>query len=173
MEGKLIYNVVLISGVQPRSLVYTYTHTHTHWASLVAQTVKNAGDPSLIPGLGRSLGEGNGYPPQYSSLENPMDGGSWRATVYRVTESHPWLSAHTVHHSVLIKARPRHVVRLIIWPPLKWKTDWFQIGKGVHQGCILSPSLFNLYAEYIMPNSGLDKAQAGIKISGRSINNLR
>ena len=52
-------------------------------------------------------------------------------------------------------------------------TDWFQIGKGVHQGCILSPYLFNSYAEYIMRNAGLDGAQAGIKISGRNINNLR
>ena len=52
-------------------------------------------------------------------------------------------------------------------------TDWFQIGKGVHQGCILSPCLFSLYAEYIMRNAGLEKAQAGIKISGRNINNLR
>ena len=51
--------------------------------------------------------------------------------------------------------------------------DWFQIGKGVHQGCILSPCLFNLYAENIMRNSGLDEAQAGIKIAGRNINNLR
>ena len=52
-------------------------------------------------------------------------------------------------------------------------TDWFQIGKGVHQGCILSPCLFNLYAEYIMRNAGLDEAQTGIKIAGRNINNLR
>ena len=52
-------------------------------------------------------------------------------------------------------------------------TDWFQIGKGVHQGCILSPYLFNLYAEYIMRNAGLDEAQAGIKIAGRNINSLR
>ena len=52
-------------------------------------------------------------------------------------------------------------------------TDWFQMGKGVHQGCILSPCLFNLYAEYIMRNPGLDEAQAGIKIAGRNINNLR
>ena len=48
-------------------------------------------------------------------------------------------------------------------------TDWFQIGKGVCQGCILSPCLFNLYAEYIMRNTGLDEAQAGIKIAGRSV----
>ena len=52
-------------------------------------------------------------------------------------------------------------------------TDWFQIGKGVHQGCILSPCLLNLYAEYIMRNSGLDEAQAEIKIARRNINNLR
>uniref|UniRef100_A0A4W2CBX0 RNA-directed DNA polymerase n=1 Tax=Bos indicus x Bos taurus TaxID=30522 RepID=A0A4W2CBX0_BOBOX len=52
-------------------------------------------------------------------------------------------------------------------------TDWFQIGRGVHQGCILSPCLFNLYAEDIMRNAGLDEAQAGIKIAGRNINNLR
>ena len=52
-------------------------------------------------------------------------------------------------------------------------TDWFQIGKGVHQSCILSPCLFNLYAEYIMRNPGLGKAEAGIKIAGRNINNLR
>ena len=52
-------------------------------------------------------------------------------------------------------------------------TDWFQIGKGVRQGCILSPCLLNLYAEYIMRNTGLDEAQAGIKIARRNINNLR
>ena len=52
-------------------------------------------------------------------------------------------------------------------------TDWFQIGKGVHQGCILSPCLFNSYAEYIMRNAGLNEAQTGIKIAGRNINNLR
>ena len=53
------------------------------------------------------------------------------------------------------------------------KTDWFQIGKGVCQGCILLPCLFNLYAKYIMRNAGLDEAQAEIKIAGRNINNLR
>ena len=52
-------------------------------------------------------------------------------------------------------------------------TDWFQIGKGVHQGCVLSPCLFDLYAEYIMRNVHLDEAQAGTKISGTNINNLR
>ena len=52
-------------------------------------------------------------------------------------------------------------------------TDWFQIGKGVRQGCILSPCLFNLYTEYILRNAGLEEAQTGIKIAGRNINNLR
>ena len=52
-------------------------------------------------------------------------------------------------------------------------TDWFQIGKGVHQGCILLPCLFNLYAEYFMRNAGLDEAQAGIKIAGKNLNKLR
>ena len=55
----------------------------------------------------------------------------------------------------------------------KHRTDWFQIGKGVPQGCILSSCLFDLYAEYIMQNAGLDEVQAGIKIAGRNINNLR
>ena len=52
-------------------------------------------------------------------------------------------------------------------------TDWFQIGKGVHQSCILLPCLFNLYAQYIMRNAGLEETQAGIKIAGRNINNIR
>ena len=52
-------------------------------------------------------------------------------------------------------------------------TDWFQIGKGVHQGCILSPCLFNLYAKYIIRNAGLDEAPTGIKIARRNINNFR
>ena len=54
-----------------------------------------------------------------------------------------------------------------------WENRLFQIGKGVHQGCIVSPCIFNLYAEYIMRNAGLDEAQAGIKIAWRNINNLR
>ena len=56
---------------------------------------------------------------------------------------------------------------------MKLYKDWFQIGKGVRQGCILSPCLFNFYAEYIMRNAGLEEAQAGIKTAGRNISNLR
>ena len=56
---------------------------------------------------------------------------------------------------------------------LDMEQDWFQIGKGVSQGCILSPCLFNFYAEYIKRNAGLEEAQAGVKIAGRNVNNLR
>ena len=70
-----------------------------------------------------------------------------------------------VWYSHLIKNFPQYVVR--------YTTDWFQIGKGVCQGCILSPCLFNFYAEYIMRNAGLEKVQAGIKIARRNINHLR
>ena len=56
---------------------------------------------------------------------------------------------------------------------LDMEQDWFQIGKGVHQGCILSPCLFNVYADYIRQDTGLDEAQTGIKIAGRNVNNLR
>ena len=58
-------------------------------------------------------------------------------------------------------------------PDMEQQTDWFQIGKGVNKGCILSPCLFNLYAEHIMRNARLDEAQAGIKVARRNINNIR
>ena len=92
-----------------------------------------------------------------------------------------------VHHSKLWKILkemgiPDHLTCLLRNLYAGWEatvrtghgtTDWFQIGKGVYQGCILSPCLFNLYAEDIMRNAGLDEAQAGIKTAGRNINHLR
>ena len=84
-------------------------------------------DPGSILGSGRSPGEGNGNPLQYSCLENPMDGEAWLATVHGVSKSQTRLSNFTIYH----------------------------------------------YAEYIMRNGGLDKAQAGIKTAGRNINNIR
>ena len=65
------------------------------------------------------------------------------------------------------------IIKLKEAPLMYSLTDWFQIGKGVCQGCILSPCLFNLYAEYIMRYAGLEETEAGIKIAGRNINNLR
>ena len=79
-----------------------------------------------------------------------------------------WEYQTTLLSSWTICAGQEATVR--IW---HWTSDWFQIGKRVCQGCILSPCLFNLYAEYIMQNSQLDEAQAGIKIAGRNSNNLR
>ena len=64
-------------------------------------------------------------------------------------------------------------IEKLVWGKGHETTDWFQIGKAVCQGCILSPCLFNLYAEYIMQNARLDEGHAGIKIAGRNINNLR
>ena len=68
---------------------------------------------------------------------------------------------------------PDHLTCLLTVRTGHGTTDWFQIGKGIRQGCILSPCLFNLYAEYIMRNAGLEEAQAGIKIVRRNVNNLR
>ena len=82
----------------------------------------------------------------------------WKWSEYQTT----WLASWETCVQVRTTVRTEHGT-----------TDWFQIGKGVHQGCIFSPCLFNLYAEYIMRNAGLEEAQAGNKIAGRSINNLR
>ena len=114
-------------------------------------------------------------------IKLPTSAGSWKKQ-----ES----SRKTSTSALLIMPKP-----LTVWITTNWKilkdmgnlyagqeatvrighgtTDRFQIGKGVRQGCILSPCLFNFYAEYIMRNAGLDEAQAGIKIAGRNINNLR
>ena len=69
--------------------------------------------------------------------------------------------------------KPMQVRKQQLELDMEQPTDWFQIGKGVHQGCILSSYLFNLYAEYIMRNTGLEEAQTGIKIGGRTINNIK
>ena len=88
----------------------------------------------------------------------------------------------TVYHNQLWKILPDHLTCLLRYLYAAQEatvrtghgtTDWFQIGKGVHQGCVLSPCLFNLYAKYIKRNAGLEEAQAGIKIAGRNINNFR
>ena len=84
-----------------------------------------------------------------------MDGGAWWAAVHGVEQSWTQLGQEAT-------VRTGHGT-----------TDWFQIGKGVRQGCILSPCFFNFYAEYIMRNAGLEETQAGIKIAGRNINHLR
>ena len=131
----------------------------------------NVGDLGSIPGLGRSPGEGNDNPLQYSCLKNSMNGGAWWTTVHGVTESDKteWLHFLSFFSCLLrnLYAGQEATVRT-----LHGTTDWFKIGKGVHQGCILSPCLFNLYAEYIMWNAGLDESQDGIKIAGRNISNF-
>ena len=114
----------------------------------------NVGDPGSIPGLGRSPGEGNGNPLQYTCLENPIERGAWWATVRGVMRN--------LYAGQEATVRTGHGT-----------TDWFQIGRVVCLGCILSPCLFNLYAEYIVQNAGLHETQAGIKIARRNINNLR
>ena len=82
----------------------------------------------------------------------------WKRWEYQTT----WLASWEIYAGQEATVRTGHGT-----------TDWFWIGKGVRQGCILSPSLFNLYAEYIMRNAGLEEAQTGIKIAARNINNLR
>ena len=80
----------------------------------------------------------------------------------------PWLGLHS-RPQIFALTRASH---LYLVYKLEFHVNWFQIGKGVRQGCVLSPCLFNFYAEYIMRNAGLEEAQAGIKIARRNINNL-
>ena len=89
---------------------------------------------------------------------------------HNVRAGFPWLGVYTDYLTCLLRnlyAGQESTVRTG-----HGTTDWFQIGKGVRQGCILSPCLFNLYAEHIIRNAGLEETQAGIKIAGRNINNL-
>ena len=116
------------------------------------------------------IGEGNGNPLQCSCLENPRDRGAWWAAVYGVTQGRTRLKQLSMRWCLLrnLYAGQEATVRTG-----HGTTDWFQIGKGIHQGCILSPCLFNLHAECIMRNAGLDEAQAGVKIAGKKFNKLR
>ena len=123
------------------------------------------------------IGEGNVNPLQYSCLENPRDGGAWWAAIYGVERSRTWLkwlsSSSSIPDHLTCLLRNLYAGQEAIVRTGHGTTDWFQIGEAVRQGCILSPCLFNLYAEYNRRNDGLDKAQAGIKISGRNTNNLK
>ena len=94
-----------------------------------------------------------------------MDRGAWQVIVHGVTKS------QADHFTCLL--RNLYACQEATVGTEHGTTEWFQIGKGVHQGCILSSCVFNLYAEYIMRNAGLEEAQAGIKIARRNINNLR
>ena len=121
--------------------------------------------------------------------ETVKDREAWRAAVYGIAKSQTWLSNWATwrypagsRKQGSIRGEIEHLTCLLrnLYADQEatvrtghGTTDWFQIGKGVRQGCILSPCLFNLCAEYIMRNAGLDEAQAGIKIAGRNINNLR
>ena len=102
-----------------------------------------------------------------------MDRGAWCAAVQRVTKSQTWMSMpeHIGENSE--REGNTRSPDLTLEKSGHETTDWFQIGKGVRQGCIVSPCLFNFYAEDIMRNAGLDEAQVGIKIARRNINNLR
>ena len=109
-----------------------------------------------------------------------MEGGAWWATVHRVAKSRTRLSDFTsVSIEMGIPDPPTCLLRNLYAGQEATvrtghgTTDWFQIGKGICLGCILSPCLFNFCAEYIMRNAGLEEAQVGIKIAGRNINNLR
>ena len=100
-------------------------------------------------------------------------GWPWSLLLYNVTNLHPQFFRHSEEKGI-----PDHLTCFLrnLYATARTglvTTDWFQIGKGIRQGCILSPYLFNLYAEYIMRNAGLDEAQAGIKVVGRNVNNLR
>ena len=127
----------------------------------------HAGDLVSSPGSGRSTGEGIGFSyfcfTDYSKAFDCVDHNKlWKILKEMELPDHLTCLLRNLHPGQEATVRTGHGT-----------TDWFQFGKGVHQGCILSPCVFNLYAEYIMRNAGLDEAQAGIKIAGRNINNLR
>ena len=129
----------------------------------------------MIPGLGRSPGEGNGNPLPYSCLENSMDRAEFHGQELDVTHNKLWkiLKEMGIPDHLTCFLRNLYAGQEATVRTRHGTTDWFQIEKGVRQGCILSPCLFSFYAEYIMRNTGLEEAQAGIKIAGRNINHLR
>ena len=146
------------------------------------------------------IGEGNGNPFHYSCLENLRDRGVWWAAVYGVIQSQTRLKQLSSSSCFIDYAKAFDCMdHNKLWKILRemgiqdhltcllrnlyagqeatvrtghGTTDWFQIGKGVHQGCMLSPCLFNLYVEYIKKNAWLDETQARIKIAWRNINDL-
>ena len=154
----------------------------------------------LIPGSGISAGEGIGYPFQYSWASLVVQMGKnlsamWETWVRSLGWEDP-LKKGTATHSNILASKVPCTEELTGYSPwgckeldtTEWlslscqeatvrtrhgKTNWFKIGKGVHQGCILSPCLFNLHAEYIMWNARLDESQARTKIAGRNISHLR
>ena len=160
-----------------------------------------ATDLGSIPGLGRSPGEGNGpeLPEVQASFRNGRGTRDQIANIHWILKKKEFQkniyfcfidyakAFDCVDHNKLWKILqemgiPDHLTCLlrnlyagqeVIVRTGHGTTNGFQIGKGVHQGCILSPCLYNFYAEYIMRNTGLEEAQAGIKIAGRNINNLR
>ena len=140
---------------------------------VMQETACDAGDLGSVPELGRFLGgEQNDNPLQYSCLGSPMDRGAWQATVHGLAKSWTQLKMGIPDHLTCL-LRNLYAGQETTVRTGRGTTDWFQIGKGVRQGCILSPCLFNLHAEYIMRNTGLEETQAGIKIARRNINNLR
>ena len=136
-------------------------------SSVDKESACNAGDLVSIPGSGRSTGEGIGFSyfcfTDYSKAFDCVDHNKlWKILKEMELPDHLTCLLRNLHPGQEATVRTGHRT-----------ADWFHIRKGVHQGCILSPCVFNLYAEYIMRNAGLDEAQAGIKIAGRNINNLR
>ena len=122
---------------------------------------RDPGEPGNLKHLGRNLkGEfPESHPKQECLFKVPI-------------EVKGTISGHRKHHLICL-LRNLHSGQEAAVRTGHGTIDWFQIGKGVCQGCILSPCLFNLYAEYIIRNAGLEEAQAGIKIAGRNSNNLR
>ena len=121
---------------------------------MVKNPPANARRRGSISELGRSPSEGNGNPLQYFCLGNPRDKGARQATVHGVSKSRTLVGKVM---SLSFNIMSRLVRKQQLEMDMEQQIDWFQIGKGGCQGCILSPCLFNFYAEYIMRNAGLEK----------------